>query len=691
MHTFDEEVVCELLDILRRQNTEKAIADPLDAALLEAALARCLELLPTLSLATIAELNYCIGRNYYTLPQAGRDTLNTINEHVLQQVREGGHRKDPNGLPHIPWMCLKLGMTDEKMPLMTELLDVSADCVDKMNAEALACMVFTCGKIDYGLAPEAREAVRARALALQDTFTPLEVSTILQGFAAMQIEAPEVFSALLRRFHDFVIGKQGIPIPAYKGDPAKSFIKKFEPRHNKKLLRQLLWALAAAQAGDQLEPDVKAALSASACEGMCGETTRGLEVLIWACKRSMLDMPDVYSAAVAAIEPRLQSMLPEHLSGMTWSFLDHTLVLEPRWLQTFAAAILPAIPQQDVWTLLRVATMFSQRHHYHEPLLAAICQRMEELPIEVNFNDCMYFLMNLSNLGYDPGPQVTSMFTERFLDRLSNPTPEMDVTSVPMMDAVADMIWALAIVGRLRPAVCRTILDKAAQVGMDLTGPTMNQPNAFKLVQAVALMNAEGTHGASLLEALPRDVGEHVFLLNRSQMARSSEFVRTSSTQRAVAEVVESLGYDYVLEEPACGGLATIDICIRMRDGQKVALEVDGPSHLCANAPHRPMGPTLARNRMVAADGYRVISVSTYDWEITIPKAAKLNPASIEEVKLPYWRTLLRMLLKPGAEKLPVHEVAKRARTSIFLPHSLSLLRSPGAQAAMWLAGPSTP
>ncbi len=41
-----------------------------------------------------------------------------------------------------------------------------------------------------------------------------------------------------------------------------------------------------------------------------------------------------------------------------------------------------------------------------------------------------------------------------------------------------------------------------------------------------------------------------------------------------IAKVVRSLGLRYVLEEPACGGLATIDISIRMPDGRKIALEV---------------------------------------------------------------------------------------------------------------------
>ena len=53
--------------------------------------------------------------------------------------------------------------------------------------------------------------------------------------------------------------------------------------------------------------------------------------------------------------------------------------------------------------------------------------------------------------------------------------------------------------------------------------------------------------------------------------------MRPASMRRVrpqVAEVVRSIGYECVLEEPACGGLAMIDISIRTPDGRKIALEV---------------------------------------------------------------------------------------------------------------------
>lgn len=69
------------------QNSNMWTAHSSDADIMDAVLARALQLLPTLSLQAIAEINHCVGRNYYTLPRAGRTILDAMNERVLQQVR----------------------------------------------------------------------------------------------------------------------------------------------------------------------------------------------------------------------------------------------------------------------------------------------------------------------------------------------------------------------------------------------------------------------------------------------------------------------------------------------------------------------------------------------------------------------------------------------------------------------------
>ena len=49
----------------------------------------------------------------------------------------------------------------------------------------------------------------------------------------------------------------------------------------------------------------------------------------------------------------------------------------------------------------------------------------------------------------------------------------------------------------------------------------------------------------------------------------------------------------------------------------RVAIEVDGPSHFLlpdGRGVRKPTGPTLLKRRLLAAAGWRVISVPFYEW-----------------------------------------------------------------------------
>jgi hypothetical protein len=61
-------------------------------------------------------------------------------------------------------------------------------------------------------------------------------------------------------------------------------------------------------------------------------------------------------------------------------------------------------------------------------------------------------------------------------------------------------------------------------------------------------------------------------------------------------------------------GLFSIDIAVQLRGDQKLAVEVDGPTHFLSNAPSLPNGPTRLRNRLLEARGWHVVSVLVTEW-----------------------------------------------------------------------------
>jgi len=62
------------------------------------------------------------------------------------------------------------------------------------------------------------------------------------------------------------------------------------------------------------------------------------------------------------------------------------------------------------------------------------------------------------------------------------------------------------------------------------------------------------------------------------------------------------------------GGLA-VDVLVRLPDGRAVAVEVDGPSHFCADDPKRPLGHTRLKRRLLEHAGLEAVSVPYYEWD----------------------------------------------------------------------------
>ncbi|KAL0417351.1 UNVERIFIED_CONTAM: RAP domain-containing protein, chloroplastic [Sesamum latifolium] len=83
----------------------------------------------------------------------------------------------------------------------------------------------------------------------------------------------------------------------------------------------------------------------------------------------------------------------------------------------------------------------------------------------------------------------------------------------------------------------------------------------------------------------------------------------TSSFQKEVARLLVSTGLDWVKEYNVEG--YTLDAVLV---DQKVALEIDGPTHFSRNSAI-PLGHTMLKRRFITAAGWKLISVSHQEWE----------------------------------------------------------------------------
>ena len=97
----------------------------------------------------------------------------------------------------------------------------------------------------------------------------------------------------------------------------------------------------------------------------------------------------------------------------------------------------------------------------------------------------------------------------------------------------------------------------------------------------------------------------------REQWLAQAGQSRASAFQTEVSRALSRVGIAHDMERLTDDGLFCIDIVLR--GPARVAVEVDGPSHFLRNT-RAPNGPTLARQRLLEARGWRVASVPWFEW-----------------------------------------------------------------------------
>ena len=88
--------------------------------------------------------------------------------------------------------------------------------------------------------------------------------------------------------------------------------------------------------------------------------------------------------------------------------------------------------------------------------------------------------------------------------------------------------------------------------------------------------------------------------------------VRASALQRSVAAALAAVrfGFEEEYVEPRTG--YSLDLAL---PSSRIAIEVDGPTRFLLPDGREPNGPTLLKRRLLAAAGWRVISVPFFEWD----------------------------------------------------------------------------
>jgi hypothetical protein len=135
------------------------------------------------------------------------------------------------------------------------------------------------------------------------------------------------------------------------------------------------------------------------------------------------------------------------------------------------------------------------------------------------------------------------------------------------------------------------------------------------------------TPGQGLSQVLSPQQLQQCKLSWEQQLQTDTAAAQASDLQRSVFAALRALPGETwqqppVLEQRTTDGALSIDIAATTRSGARLAIEVDGPTHFVQ--PGRTFdGPTLFRNRALAARGSALVSVLYWEWNRLCGAAAK--------------------------------------------------------------------
>ena len=210
-----------------------------------------------------------------------------------------------------------------------------------------------------------------------------------------------------------------------------------------------------------------------------------------------------------------------------------------------------------------------------------------------------------ATLGMRPGEEVMRGLERQAAARMGDFIPQ----------AVANMLWGLAALDVCLEDSHVSFLCEMALHYLQLQHlPDPNhiqQFHLFLLWRKLHLAGLQKSENLDIVTALGSALGD----AGKDALA-ASPISDTSRLQAGVAGIVKDLGHRYEEEavDPRTG--YSIDILIKPDGGDSLgtAVEVDGPHHFLSGE-RAANGPTLLKRRLLGHIGYRVVSVSYWEWD----------------------------------------------------------------------------
>eukprot|EP01026_Neomeris_dumetosa_P018107 TRINITY_DN17093_c0_g3_i2.p1 TRINITY_DN17093_c0_g3~~TRINITY_DN17093_c0_g3_i2.p1 ORF type:complete len:550 (-),score=48.53 TRINITY_DN17093_c0_g3_i2:313-1815(-) len=264
-----------------------------------------------------------------------------------------------------------------------------------------------------------------------------------------------------------------------------------------------------------------------------------------------------------------------------------------------ASLLLDHIPSFSSSQLVQIAASLSQLRHHCNALINAIDQALISKLAELKsfmFVRLLFAYRNLHNtdlqLNMDP-------YIKHALNKFDSFS----------LERIVEICYSFAVIGEWN----EEFWSKATRLLKSLDVSQLQdrvKGNSTMLIRIQKLAEINGIRSFEL----PVNLRKESVRAWKELQSRCA----ASAWQLRIYNMIKEIGYENaVLAHETEDELMQVDVMVEI-DGQKLAIEADGPDHFTSNFPCYVTHKTLIRDKLLQNLGYKVVSIPFYEWKMLI-------------------------------------------------------------------------
>ncbi|KAK9842858.1 hypothetical protein WJX74_003528 [Apatococcus lobatus] len=543
--------------------------------------------------------------------------LDWIEESFLLALVETSMRKleefTPQALSNTAWACSKLGVYSKEF--LDAIAQEATKKLNKFNAQNIANLIWAFASLaqsgDKSTFIDLFDGAAAAAEKQMGSFSPQNAANTIWAFAKLEHPVPSLMKAVaghaewsIKEYQPQSVANLVWALATLQGEPGagllqsvaahfKSNLKEYSPQN----LANTVWALATIKYTNKellnaVAHEVSLRLKVTAGRQLPIEnssstmfTRQHLANILWAYA-TLETHPGVAMLRLAIHDLAILAPAcnPQELSNSVWALarLGH---YDADFMEIVAGEAESRISEFSQQNLANTAWAFSKISHFRQSLLDAIADQAVAIFEELSLQHVTNIMWTLASFNHVL-PCVSEIFVPKLVKRMGEEAFNAQ--------QLCNLLWSEAIMQESWDM----LMGKFTELAEELPEEGLTQVYQAYLLVKLGSVNAEGSAPPGLLERA------------HEMWKKSATHVRVSFLHRDVSRVLTMLGHEHFIEQMTEDRLFSMDISLAR---EKVCIEVDGPHHFSANT-LRPSGENLARQRLLRARGWAVVSIPFFKW-----------------------------------------------------------------------------